>query len=292
MTTGQAPNLSTTSNTLRITGTMQGSTITLSFDDGPDAFGTLSGGSFTLNFPQPDGTLSPITFNSASASQYNSVLTNLKQRIAQANQTAANAQALQQEEQKIDSDASAVNADLNLDTSDLTNAVQSVQGTLQQEAKDLAATQAEEQKVVAEAPSGDQSQTCYDASSGVEYDASSGVEYDASSGVEYDASSGVERQATLLRSYVQSLQADFAQFQSDESNLPGYSPPNSPTQSQVNQTVRVTNAAISSAISTTNGYIDQANAEVTTAYQYVAQAYQAGNCGATPSAPAAQQRIS
>lgn len=91
-----------------------------------------------------------------------------------------------------------------------------------------------------------------------------------------------------VRHGISQLQKDFATLQSDESDLPGYLPPQAPSQANVNMAIAAANAATASATSITNGYINQANADVTTAYQYAAQVYTAGNCGAAPSAPSSQ----
>jgi hypothetical protein len=71
-----------------------------------------------------------------------------------------------------------------------------------------------------------------------------------------------------------------------------FRPAGLPNQAAVNGAAATANAAIASAISTTNGYIDQVNGDVTTAYGYTAQAYQAGNCGEAPAAPDPQPHIS
>ena len=287
---GSLPTVTTTSHTFEVFGTRNGPAISLNFDHGAQVFGTISGGSFTLDFPQPDGTLAPVTFQSASAEQYNNAVSSLSQRVAQANQTAAHAQALQQEEQKINSDAAAVEGDiangLASEEGSLTQAVQQTLSQLQTESSDVAKTKAEEQIVAGEGGSSGQ---CYDAGA-VNYDAGT-VDYDAGT-VTYDAN-GVEGGLSSVRGTIQQLQSDFATLQSDEASLPGYSPSGAPSQSDINSAISTANAAIASALSTTNGYIDQANGDVTTAYQYVAQVYQAAaNCGSPPSTPAAQSHIS
>src|ERR1700728_3490011 len=111
-TTGEAPNLTNGSQTVSVTGSLEGSTITLSFNDGAPTFGTLSNGSFTVNFPQSDGSLSPVTFASATASQYNTALAKLNNEITKENRTAENAEELAQEQQKINEDASSVSSDI------------------------------------------------------------------------------------------------------------------------------------------------------------------------------------
>jgi hypothetical protein len=292
---GTPPNATVSVDTVEFTGEIHGSSISLSFDGSPMEFGTIASGHFTINFPDSQGDLVPVTFTAASASQFNQAVSTLHDNVRRANQVAANLQALQQAEQQISDDATAVQTDIaslaDGETS-LTGAVRSVLGALQQESTDLATTKQDEQKVQSEAAQGDQWQACYDAQQGVAYDASQGVAYDASLGVEFDANQDVAYQIDGLRHTIGVLQSDFAQFQADSSQVPGYVPTNAPTQAEVSQTVNGVGVAISAAIVTTNGYIDQANADVTTAFQYVAEAYQAGNCGTPPSAPEPQQHIS
>ncbi len=291
---GQAPNLTTTNRTLVVTGTLNGSSLSLSFDGAALTFGTLSGGSFTMNFPQPGGTLAPLTFQSASATEFNDDVAKLGRQITQANQTVARATQITKEQHAIDSDISTVNADIASvsDQSSLTKSVASTQSSRQQVATDLATTQAKLQQVANEAASGDQTQTCYDASQSVAYQASQSVAYDTSQGVEYNASQGVEYDASTLRTGITRLQQDFSQLESDEGTLPSYSPSGAPTQTQVDQATGAATVAISSAVATANSFIDQANADVATAFQYVAQAYQAGGCGMAPAQPAPVGHIS
>ena len=75
--------------TITVTGQLQGSTIALSFNGGTEVFGTLSDGSFAVNFPQPDGSLGPITFHSATASDFNQALSALQGNTGSVNSQAA-----------------------------------------------------------------------------------------------------------------------------------------------------------------------------------------------------------
>ena len=256
-TSGQSPNLTTTSNRVSVTGSLNGSSLSLSFDGGALAFGTLSGGSFTLNIPQSDGTLAPVIFRGATAAQFNDDVTKLNGRINQANQAARDAQALQQKQQTINGDASQVASDmasLSNGASDIGNDVQSVQSALTQVASALATTQALAQQVSSEAQQsagGNGTSVCGDAQ-GVDGNAQ-GVDGNAQ-GVEGNAQ-GVQGLASRLRTLIQQLNSDFTTLQSDEAKLPGYSPPNPPSQSQVSQAASQANASIASALSTTNGYI-------------------------------------
>lgn len=298
---GSPPDASASSNTVNVTGSLNGQTISLSFGGGPLHFGTLSGGSFTIDVPQSNGTLGGLTFVQASASSFNGAVAKLQDDISQADQSAANALALRHQENKIDSAAAAVAGDISnsgffssglvQDEGSLASDVKAIPADLQSEANDLATTQSKEQKVIAEAqqyPNGNNGQVCAAAS---RVSASASIVAAAASSVEAAASS-VQLDLSTVRSGISSLNSDFATLQSEESNLPGYQPPNAPTQQEVSQAIASANAAIASALSTTNGYINQANADVTTAYGYAADADRAGNCGTPPSLPSPQQHIS
>jgi hypothetical protein len=289
---GQAPSMTTESNTLPLSGTVQGATITLSFDDDPDVFGTLSAdGSFTVNVALSSGSLAPLTFKPATPNGFNAAVASLDQQVAAANQSAASAQATQNAEAQVDQDATAVANDLQNLTSEesaVTRDVQAVPGDLTKEAQDLTTTQSEEQTVQGEAGSANNGQTCYDAGT-VEYDAG-GVSYDAGV-VEYDANS-VESDLSQLRTDVASTQSAFAKLQSAEAAVAHYQPVDAPDQAAVTAAVNAATAAASSAVSTTNGYIDQANADVTAAYQAGDDASQAGSCDSSEPAPSPQAHIS
>lgn len=292
--TGQAPDASTSSETLSVTGSLHGSNITLSFDGSASTFGTLSGGTFTINFPQSNGSLQPVSFSSSSAKQYNTALDRLDAAIRRANAIAANAQRLQQEEQKINQDASAVTTDiagLAQDSATLVSDSKAIAADLQGNSQDLSATEALAQQVEAEATTqgyGSGSSTCGDAES-VGGDAES-VNGDAET-IEGDAES-ITADISSIRSEIAGLQSDFTAFQSDESSLPGYDTVNPPTQQQVTAAVQNADAAIAESITTTNGFISQANSDVSAAFGYAAAAFQAGACGQAPSAPAPQSEIS
>jgi len=281
---GQPPSLTTATQTLTVAGTLQGPTLSITFDGGAATFGTLSGKSFTLDFPQKDGSLAPVPFQAAAATAFNGALSDLNQRVTQANTQEANAQALQQQQQTIDSDVARVSADLaSLPStqSTMTSDVQAATaGDLQGEAKDLASTQTDQRNVVAEAmqyPGGNTGSVCVDANA-VGVDAN-GVAVDANS-VSVDVN-GVVNDLSSTRSAVAALTSDFAQLQSDEASLPSYQPANVPTPDKVLHATANANSAIASTITSTNADIDTANGDVGTAYQYADAAMQAGNCGTT-----------
>lgn len=134
-TQGSAPDITTNSGTLTVSGHRDGSQISLSFNSGPQTFGTISGGSFSLDFPQPDGTLAPVTFDPASAQRYNSAVSSLSNDVAQTNQTAANAQA--QEQASAQAAAAAATAKANAETQAATPACQAVGGSISGQAPSL-----------------------------------------------------------------------------------------------------------------------------------------------------------
>jgi len=297
---GQPPDETTSSATVPVTGTISGSTLSLSFNQSPLQFGTLSNNSFTINFPESDGTLTGVVFTSSSAASYNHAVAQLNNTVTAANKTAEEQDAIAHVEHQIAKAAATVSSDISSngfftsglvqEESNLANDVEAIPAALQTESNDLATTYAEEQKVATKAqqyPNGDYGAVCADAR-GVEADAR-GVEADAR-GVEADANS-VESNISSVRGGISRLNSDFVTFQSDEAKLPGYQPRGAPTQQQVSSAINDANSAIASAISTTNGYIDRANAEVTTAYGYAAKAYQVGKCGTSPNPPSPQPDI-
>lgn len=89
--TGSPPNLSTENGTSRVSGVLRGSTISISLDGGAPVFGAATETSIVLNFPQPDGTLSPITFHKAGVTQFNNAVIQLNNTIQAANQSALEA---------------------------------------------------------------------------------------------------------------------------------------------------------------------------------------------------------
>ena len=243
--------------------------------------------------PQTDGTLAPIAFHSASASDYNAAVTDLSQRVQTANAQEANAEALAAAEHKIDQAAAAVSsalAALSNSVGVVNNNLGALPGSLKAEADEVAQTKAGDQNVQTEAqqhPDGNSGQVCYDASQ-VSYDASQ-VEYDATQ-VTYDATQ-IKSDLDSIQGGINHLGDAFAAFQSAENAVPGYHPVNPPSQDDVNQASANAASAESAARSRTNAGIDQANADVVTAYQYADEAARAGNCGSGPTTPDPQPHI-
>jgi len=251
---GNPPNETVSTDTVSVSGQINGSSISLSFNGGNTEFGTISGGSFTINFPQQDGTLAPVTFNSASATDFNQAVGRLHSEVDQANQTAANAAQLQQEQGAIQKAVQAVNDDLSAlpkDASSIHEALQSFPGTLSQAQTDLATTASDEQKVKSEGGGGS---ACVDAGT-VAVDAGTVSVDDGSAAVD---GGGVESALSTARSDVRSLTSDSQAMQMAQSALPSFQA-GAPTQGTINQAITSANQSIAAAVAQANGDIDQAN---------------------------------
>lgn len=289
---GTAPNAKVSSQTNSVTGDVNGTQISLSFDGDAPTFGTFAGQSFTIDFPQPDGSLGPVTFDAASASQFNQALAALQQQVSATDAQAQQAADVQHQESVIDADAQTVSGDtdaLGQDSDAAASSLGAFAASLDSEETDLATTAKAEQKVVAESKQSpaDDPTVCSDAD-GVASDAD-GVTSDAD-GVTSDADV-VEGAVSTVRNDIAHLQTDSAQLQQDESGLPTYQP-NAPTQATIDQAIKSANDAVSAAIAGTNAAVDQANGYATTAYQDAGGANSAGGCGNPPATPSVQPHIS
>ena len=74
------------------TATLNGTQFNLNVNDRTYA-GSFNGNNVTIEFPQQDGTLAPITLTPASIDDYNTAISNLQDNVNQENQNAAAAQA-------------------------------------------------------------------------------------------------------------------------------------------------------------------------------------------------------
>jgi hypothetical protein len=94
---GSPPDEQASSSQGSVTGTLNGTAITLQIGDLQPAYGTLSGGQLTINIPQQDGTIRAATCNQASIDDWNSAVSALDNRAAndngQAQQASASASA-------------------------------------------------------------------------------------------------------------------------------------------------------------------------------------------------------
>lgn len=275
---GTAPSEMLSTNTINVAGQVNGSTISLSFNSGTQEFGTISGGSFTLNFPQPDGSLAPVTFSSSDPSAFNAAVASLHTTLTDANNYEAAVEATQKQEAQINSDISTVNGDISsLNQVSFSSETQPLSGELQQAQSDVGTTTSQAQMVEGEAGSQNQ---CSDAGN-AESDAGN-VSSDA--GNVSSTASQVESSVVSVRNAVQQIGTDLQQLQTDQAQLPTYQP-TAPGQSDVDAAVAAANQSINVAVGTTNAAINQVNGDVTTAYQAASQAEQSGGCGSGYSAP-------
>ena len=227
---GSAPDETLATNTVRVSGAENGSTISLSFNGADQEFGTISGGSFTLNFPQPDGTFAPVTFTSASPSQFNAAVTSLHSQLNGANSYAAEQQQIQQEQANINGAINTVSSDIAALTQlSFSSLEQQLAGEVTQAQSDHAKTATDAQTAEGEPGSNTQ---CYDAGT-ANYDAGV-VSYDDGQ-ISYFASQ-IQSAITSARSQVQGAGADFQTMESDEAGLPSYRP-TSPSQGDLNRAV-------------------------------------------------------
>ena len=280
---GSPPNSSVNTQTISLSGTFTGSTIALRFNDGAEVFGTLSGGSFTVNFPQSDGALAPITFTTATAKQFNQALSRLQGKTGSANQSAAAAQAIAKQRSTIDTEARAVAEDISgigSDQTQLSNDLGGFSSDLATMKSDLATVASQEQAVITESQNGtDPNQVCDD--SNTDGDDANTVGDDGNS--VSDTANSIETDISTLRGDVTTLNSDFSGLQSAQAQQPSYSD-GAPTSKAVASAVASAQAAIAAALNEANGAIGQANSYEQQATADATAAAQAGNC----SGPATQ----
>lgn len=300
---------SVNSRSLSFAGTISGESLTLTFKGTTTLSGTVTPTKLTLDLPQTNGQISVITLVPNSTAAYNAEVAALQvsantaaqyaqQQQTKAAQAAAEEAAAHAERKAIRDDVANVIGDLSAlqdDESQLASSVASVKNALGSEGNALAKTAQELAKVQAlikQYGTGSGNGVCGYANANVADYADANVAGYANANVGGEASANVIPNISSIQSDTQSLQSDFQSLQAAEAAMPSYLPANTPTASMVQQAVAAGNTDISNAISTTNGYIGQANNEVVTAYGYVAVAYKAGNCGTPPNPPSPVSTIS
>ena len=98
---GQAPSEQVSSSSGNLTGTLNGTAITMSIGLSQDLYGTLSSGQLTLNVPQQDGTIQAVTCRQASIDDWNKAVGALNSRAGSDNQQASQAQAQASHDQAV-----------------------------------------------------------------------------------------------------------------------------------------------------------------------------------------------
>jgi len=283
--TGSPPNESLSANTITVSGQVNGSTISLSFSGDTEEFSTITGGSFTLNFPQPDGGFAPVRFQRSSTSAFNSAVAALNASITQINTTTGEQALIAKEKNAINGETAAVEGDINaLNELSFTPAFQPLSGQLQKEQTDLATTASQAKS--AEGESGNYNQ-CNDADT-AQVDADK-VQDDADQIA--DTADGVESAVRSGYAAVGQASQDLAQLQADEANLPSYTPP-ALSRAAFDDAISSAQGVIATAMTTMNGRIDEANTYDSTAYQDAAAALASGSCGPPAPGPVAIGHIS
>jgi hypothetical protein len=274
--TGTAPNASTTSSTASVTGKIQGSSISLSFNGGNRHFGTFSGSSFTIDAPRPDGTLAPLTFRQATAQHYNKVVSALQTKLAALNHQAEIRLTRSSHEAAINEDALAVTHDLvvlSSDESKLTAATSPLSGTLGKERADLLTVQG----LASDAEEHPTYTTCRPATTAER--AATTVE-DAANAIG-SASDTVSSVISTVRNDITTLKSAFAALVSAEAAMPTYGI-NLPSKAAVTAAIAQGKQHVASAVSATNAVIAQANAYDNTAWHSANAALEAEHCGGAP----------
>ena len=274
--TGTPPNSSTTTSTLTVSGKIQGSSISLSFNGGARHFGTFSGSSFTIDVPVPSGRLAALTFRQSTAAHYNQVLSALQAKLANINAQATARLTRSNDEAAIDNAATAVRHDLQVLTSDeatITSAMSPMTNDLAKEHSDLLVVQS----LAATAQHHPTNTSCQPATT-AERSATT-VEDDANAiGTVSDA---VSSAISTVRGDITTLRADFAKLQTAEAVMPTFGT-DLPTQAEVTAAVNNAQQLIAAAISHTNSVIGQANAYDDTAWHSANTALEAQGCGGAP----------
>jgi hypothetical protein len=85
---GQPPHQTIAVKTTTTTGQINGSSAYVDFQGVTQVFGKTAEEGFVLDFPQPDGSLAPVTFRKASAQDYNNALAALRTAVESANTVA------------------------------------------------------------------------------------------------------------------------------------------------------------------------------------------------------------
>jgi hypothetical protein len=109
---GQAPSEQVSSNSGNLTGTLNGTAITMSIGLSQDLYGTLSGGQLTLNVPQQNGTIQAVTCSQASIDDWNKAVGALNSQAGSDNQQANQAQAQASHDQAVSNAQSSLSRDV------------------------------------------------------------------------------------------------------------------------------------------------------------------------------------
>ena len=259
------------------TGTVSGSSVTLTLSQGLGATsnltGRLSGSQLDLNYPGQGGGVITLQMQAGTANDYNQDLSGLQSYAGQANAQVQQAQAAQQRANSVAADAQTVANDLNNVQSTVSNVngTGSVAGDLARMQKDVGQTQADMQHVLGEVGQVDSSTLCGDADT-VSGDADTVQgDYDTIHG-DQDSSGG---DASNITATIQRLQHDQAALDVDRQSDPGDVPANAPSDAQIAQAIKAAQAKSNGESGTTSSALSQAQAMLNTANGYASKAQNA-----------------
>lgn len=238
-----------------------GNNVTLNFSNlafGPNQQqtlnGTLSGSTLTIDIPQNNGNITPVTFAAGSIAEYNGMVHNLRHTAAIIEGYLKSQQAQQQQQAQVAQEKQQMKATVESvkgDMQTLIGAVSSMQSDLGQmksdvgqEQQDVYSTYQDLQTTIALAkqhPNGDNGAVGQDAAS-VGQDAAAVGQDQAAVNSDQDT---VNSDLSTVSQAIGQLQSDFQTLQQLISTLPTYQPPYSlPTQSQVNQAITAAQSAM------------------------------------------------
>ncbi|WP_035803895.1 hypothetical protein [Kitasatospora mediocidica] len=245
-----------------ISGQVNGSAVTLDIAGHTDQ-GVLTGGTLTLNVIQQDGSIRAVTYHRASATDYDTALSQLQQTAG-----SADTQEKQQQSQAaLRTTAQQALSTLQADNNGFTNA-KAVRADSDKANSDL---QQERQDIVN--GNGD---NCYNVQVTVAYDARTNVGYDVTTSASYDV--GQERSALT------SAGSDIQAVQRAEAALSTAGLPATPGAGDAITTAQQHDTE---AVATTNSAIDSLNSDLATAYR-IANSAGTGSCaGDGPGSPPA-----
>ena len=109
---GQGPSEQVSSSSGNLTGTHDGTAVTMSIGFSQDLYGTLSDGQLTLNVPQQDATIKAVTCRQASIDDWNKAIGALNSQAGSDNQQASQAQAQASHDQAVSNAQSSLSGDM------------------------------------------------------------------------------------------------------------------------------------------------------------------------------------
>lgn len=264
---------SVNNQSISFTGTISGSSVTLSLNQGlgstSNLTGTLNGGNLTLNYPGENGSVITLQMQPGTASTYNRNLATLQGHAGQANSQAQQAQAAKQQTAQVAQDAQTVEGDLSTLGFDVKALISGdfYSAGLSSEQQDVSQTQADMRTVLNEVGSTDSGTLCSDAGT-VQSDVGA-VQSDVGS-IQSDRGASDSDILSVTNEIGQLQQADQA-LEADRQSDPVDVPPNAPNANDVAAAVKSAHAAIGRARQAAGAALAQANQMETTAAGYQAK---------------------